>query len=184
MPRSDTTRGGESTRACEEIEAEMWGVWSGDEELAFSEHSRSTLIERMIDKISVADKTGCWEWTAATAKKYGYIWDGDKLVRSHRLSLRLALDAGEFDENLNCNHRCDNPPCVNPSHLRQGTQRENILESRLTKLTEKDVREIKSRYRKNDVTMRELGEDFGVGQPAVSLIVNEKRWGHVSVKCE
>lgn len=51
-------------------------------------------------------------------------WDGTRNVRAHRFS--LALSTGADQPVLLAVHTCDNPPCVNPSHLRWATQRTNI----------------------------------------------------------
>ena len=72
----------------------------------------------------------CWEWTGArNAHGYGVIpkpFMGTRLA--HRAS--LALDLGEAVTAEAVMHLCDNPACCRPSHLKSGTQRENLLDAK------------------------------------------------------
>lgn len=69
----------------------------------------------------------CWLWHGARAPLgYGYCKrPGDRRHSpAHRISLELS--GVTVPRHLVCDHLCNNPPCVNPDHLRVCTQRENI----------------------------------------------------------
>lgn len=68
---------------------------------------------------------GCWFWRGTKRKSgYGHLSIQGKLVRAHRFSwfLHYGVHPGE---NV-VMHMCDTPLCVNPHHLRLGSQKENL----------------------------------------------------------
>lgn len=73
-------------------------------------------------------ESGCWEWAGSrNYQGYGQIhWLGGA-IRAHRLS--YALLHGVIPRDLVVMHTCDNPPCVNPSHLKLGTYADNCRDS-------------------------------------------------------
>lgn len=71
---------------------------------------------------------GCWEWTGARAAHgYGQVWDGQRQTGAHRMAWRLTF--GKIPKGLVVCHRCDNPPCCNPSHLFLGTPSDNARDA-------------------------------------------------------
>lgn len=80
-------------------------------------------MERFWSKV---DKSGeCWYWTASRDPKgYGTFGFEGKVHKAHRIAYTLAF--GEIPAGAHILHSCDNPPCVNPGHLRPGTHTENM----------------------------------------------------------
>lgn len=71
----------------------------------------------------------CWVWTSNTNNKgYGMFSLGTAIGKklAHRLSYEEAN--GKIPAGMHILHSCDNPLCVNPSHLRAGTRKDNMQE--------------------------------------------------------
>lgn len=88
--------------------------------------SNST-IARFWDKVDTSGE--CWEWTAGCFKRgYGaFAYDDHRPGYAHRFS--YELHHGPIPEGKVVRHTCDNPKCVNPDHLKVGTQRDNIMDA-------------------------------------------------------
>lgn len=68
----------------------------------------------------------CWEWSGTKVSSgYGRFWYNGKMVGAHRFVYFVTV--GHWPKV--CRHRCDNPCCVNPFHLENGTQADNMKDS-------------------------------------------------------
>ena len=106
---------------------------------------------------------------------YGFLFIGEKGIYTHRLS--LFYKSKKFSK-INVLHKCDVRNCVNPKHLFEGTQSDNIHDAQIkgrhvnppkhfglnnsnAKLTFKQV--LKLRSMKN-IPQRELARIFNISQ--------------------
>lgn len=138
------------------------------------------------------DRSGsCWLWKAGRrGDGYGaFQVESKKQVSAHRYS--YALHHGEIPKGMVVMHSCDQPLCVNPAHLKLGTNRENAVDSarkarrprgswnHQAKLTEGQVLDIRAQYAAGGVSQKELAAGFGISSALVSFIVTRKAWKHI-----
>jgi hypothetical protein len=146
-------------------------------------------IARFNAKVGPPDEKGCMEWTAYRDRAgYGQFKLNGKLVLAHRLSLVIHQGIEIPHPDVKALHSCDNPPCVNPDHLRWGTPKDNGGDKKKRgrsprgekngkhKLTSDQVMQIHHLYSSGGYPQKELGRRFGVVQAQISAIVNGKKW--------
>ena len=151
--------------------------------------------------------TPCWLWVAAKVRSgYGRFWVSGKMLRAHRVAWMITQSPIPHD--ICACHRCDNPCCVNPSHLFLGTHADNSADrevkkrsnpprgdnhhSRIhperiargeaqggAKLTVSKVLDIRARHAAGGITQRQLAILFGVCFQSINLIVHRKIWKHL-----
>jgi len=82
---------------------------------------------RFWTKVDKRGANDCWGWTAyLTPQGYGGIRDSGRTLLAHRMAWTLVYR--EIPDGLCVLHKCDNPPCCNPSHLFLGTQADNLTD--------------------------------------------------------
>jgi len=76
---------------------------------------------------NVSKPSECWEWGGAySGCGYGLINRDGKRYKTHRLAYKLEYGSIEKPQ---VNHHCDNKMCVNPNHLYNGTQSDNMKDA-------------------------------------------------------
>lgn len=133
----------------------------------------------------------CWEFKGANVNRYGIIMEGGESWLLSRLSFEKFVEP--IKPGFHVLHKCDNPPCWNPEHLFQGTNADNVADKMLkgrqarirgearstSKLTDKDVLEIRELIRRGDESLRAIGRKFWVAHVQIVRIKQGKHWGHV-----
>ena len=143
--------------------------------------------------------TPCKLWEGELhANGYGRIRcrrrQGEKDVLAHR---QAYCDANgctlESIKGLVVRHTCDNPPCVEPTHLLIGMHQDNTDDKiergrmprgedrAMAKLTEEQVRWLRAVYvpRHREFGTRALARSLGVSQWVVSHAIRGLTWSHV-----
>ena len=83
-------------------------------------------MERFWSKVDKAGPGDCWEWQAARIPDgYGHFYLDGRLILAHRVALSWAQGVDIPGPEVKALHSCDNPPCVNPAHLRWGSDADN-----------------------------------------------------------
>lgn len=166
---------------------------------------RGTPAERLWARVK-KKRNGCWEWNGARSPSgHGSMRLGKGHISTHRLSFELAY--GPIPSRMFICHRCDNPPCVNPEHLFLGTPADNMRDRDSkgrgatgrrngrhtkpectargeqcgrTKLTTRQVLDIREAYANERISMRALGAIYGISHTQVRYVVRGLSWAHLS----
>lgn len=162
--------------------------------------------QRFWEKVNKSPGLGprgdCWLWTGGKRGNrksslsdtyYGGVnWFG-RVMLAHRVSFIIANGREPKTSVL---HVCDTPACVNPEHLSEGSQTDNVRDAwnkgrgwcpghsthrRATgerhgnsKLTWLEVREIRSLYPYNSGPL--LARKFGVTSPCIYSVIKGRTW--------
>jgi hypothetical protein len=144
---------------------------------------------RFWEKVDIRSDDECWPWMAAERKKgmgYGAFYLGGR----HQPAQRVAVIAtgGIIPKGFVVCHRCDNPPCCNPSHLWVGTPAQNDAD----KVAKgRQCRGSKQKYavatEEQVIRLRELNKQVGLREAARIMGINyftawnmcHRSWRHI-----
>ena len=152
----------------------------------------STFIE-LLSK-TVTNQDGCLEWQNARAfHGYGVVRYDGRTFLAHRLALALYTQTSPIND-LDALHSCDNPPCINPKHLRWGDAQENAMDMvnrgrqnhpdrrgskhHMSKLNEQKVLEIRQLFTVG-LSNAAIARLYGVTKDNIWCIWHKKTWTHL-----
>lgn len=123
----------------------------------------------------------CWEWQRTlTCNKYGTVRFSGSQRLVHTVAWQLINGR---KSTLHILHSCDNPPCCNPAHLREGTDKDNSDDKykrnrQYAKLTREQVKEIRERLAIGERPV-DLHKEYGVTDTQISWIRLNKVWKNI-----
>lgn len=152
-------------------------------------------IARFWRRVAKGADDECWPWMGTKISQgYGSFSTNGKKVRAHRFSLSLSLGR-PIRDGMFALHSCDNRPCVNPRHLREGTHIENMDDAAKrnrfhrwdgsrrcarnynAKLNEGQVREIR---KLGHLGRKQVARMYGVSKSTVVAIMTNYGWKNLT----
>ena len=149
------------------------------------------LADRLYEKTESDLNTGCVLWAGAINNKgYGLIMVSKGYNRStHRVAWELD-NSSSVPNGLHVLHKCDTPACVNPNHLRLGSNADNVRDKMAkgrmpvgadkpkpshTKLTLEKAENIRELARQG-WSQKQLAAKYGVAKSLIFRIVKGLSW--------
>jgi len=166
---------------------------------AYKGKPRQTVEERFWTFVDKRSENACWEWTGNKVHGYGTFRFGVSVQKAHRVSWVIhngEIPSGNHHGTTCVLHTCDNPSCVNPKHLRLGTQQDNVNDmfargrqapttrpyamgelNGCSRLTESDV--IRIRKLHPETNQHQLAKMFGVAVMTINRAIRRISWSHI-----
>jgi len=148
------------------------------------EHFVYKLKDKFWSHVDIKLKNECWNWKKSLdINGYGKF---GAYKKAHRVAYKLTY--GKIPKGKIVMHKCDNPACCNPHHLRLGTQQDNVTDMinknrqckgenvQNSKLTKIKVDRIRKMYKSGKYSQQEIGTKFGITQSHIGRIIRHVRW--------
>lgn len=129
---------------------------------------------------------GCMYWNGSkTERGYGHVSIGNKLHLVHRVMMAL-IEPMPQDKQI-VMHKCDNPSCINPEHLKWGNLSENALDAvqknrmvipRKAKLDAQEVKEIRDLFAFG-FSRFEIAAWYKISKYTVTQIIKRFTWTNI-----
>lgn len=147
------------------------------------------LNPELFDRVMIhsGQPSECWSWQGGKDKDgYGVFKLGGKSIKAHRAVASLFYPQPQPV----VRHICNNPACVNPTHLRPGTQLDNAqdrvaagrggdlagVRNGRAKLNDEQAKEI----RDSSETGASLARRFGISKVMACKIRRGAAWSHIT----
>ncbi len=150
------------------------------------------MITRFWNNVEVGKLDQCWIWTGSVfnnsiKRNYGRFCIHGQRYSAHRISLAII---GKRDSNKLVCHSCNTPSCVNPNHLRFGTDIDNQRDRKSAQTDNIGTRNGRAKLNESDIPIirklagrvpqKQLCELFNVTRRLIRNIVLGKNWSHIT----
>jgi len=144
------------------------------------------------ERYRIDPDTGCWNWLMSLshgAAQLHAVVDGErKTIRAYRFAWEQVN--GPIPPGVQIRHDCDNAACVNPDHLRLGTQLDNVRDmdkrkranrgyTSKSQLTSSQVRDIRFRLEVLGDTLISVARDFEMSRMQIRRIRDRQAWARI-----
>lgn len=158
-------------------------------------HGRGRNGESVSDRLlrkSRLTESGCREWTGwRDDGGYGRVAVGRTMRPAHVVAWE-QYTGRKVPDGMVVRHHCDNPPCIEPSHLIIGSQAQNVADmfergrcdrtgekNNSAKLTAAAVQAIRAKHAVGQ-PVSSLSREYGISESQVKNIITRKQWKEVS----
>lgn len=189
LPQKDGTTRNEALRLlaarkqAEKREANKLKTWTPEMFAA----ARTKLLTKTKESVEIREpfvKTKCLIWKGKIKGGDFFLTIHGKTIRGHILACEINAGRHRREGEI-ARHLCGVSLCCEPEHLKFGTPHENSIDTLrhgthpTAKLTEKDVREIRTIYAQGKTTQADIGKKYNVTDDTIRKIVNKQTWKHV-----
>lgn len=130
-------------------------------------HNPNSVAKRLLSNFLITSN-GCWEWQGCKNKEgYGRIYVYSRVyMYTHRASFEV-YHGRTVVQGLHVLHKCNNPKCINPNHLYEGTPKDNYQDQVAAKTCA--VGEKHGHAKRSLQDVRRMIADYENGMPVVEI---------------